>query len=413
MKLKMNNIGILRLLITLVYFHCFQSSASSSINMDDEDISSTSVLEKRQSPEEEKTNPEVSSNLANLSVTPSLKQAIQSEDKAQDNSTVPQPSKKKRKKKKKSYIEEPIAASSSTSDFKGYNQQLYEDFIYTVLKFNALNTLSKDEKVQNLSRWSELAGVPIVGLTKDENFFRRNLHIFPSNHEVLKSLDNYNIGVACYTPQDVYLDYTHKSTPETKKSERKTVTESIRKSVLIYHPSQDLRYFPNNEEKQNAIRKNNKKAYVKLSEEEKISPKICDDFLEGYTRPLIDFDEFYLDEVIKGIHSLPKSVVDFMRGRAIYLTTEIGRSMFIHTASNFPKIEYLGLIPGVFLERQGKDNHIIHSRLIHEIGHLIHQTVITVRHYDSKLSLHSVALEPSFPQLHQFSSQLGRVLNLI
>jgi len=154
----------------------------------------------------------------------------------------------------------------------------------------------------------------------------------------------------------------------------------------------------------------NKTAYQKLVDTNtKIAPKICSDFIKEYLRPLTDFEDYLLNGVIAGISVLPKKIVNFMRGRALYLTDGQGPSMTIQTASNLPKIDYLGLIPGIFLERQGLDDHFIHARLIHEIGHLIHKTVISRHVYDSQLQLSSLILQPDFPEMASLEKNLEQL----
>jgi len=131
--------------------------------------------------------------------------------------------KKKKKKKKKKLQEERKEIS-----FDSLNQKEYEDHINNVRKFYNLESLSKTQKAENLLLWSQSAGVPIVGLSQNENFFQRNLHIInpQADSELLRTLNDYEIGVACYTPKDVYLNFKHKGSMQ-EFQKRKTITDSI------------------------------------------------------------------------------------------------------------------------------------------------------------------------------------------
>ena len=137
--------------------------------------------------------------------------------------------------------------------------------------------ISKNEKIFNLLAWAQLTGVSVVGLTQNEEFFRRNLHIIdPKNDSgLLKSLDNYTFGPAGYNPDIVFLDF--KSITENKQVVRK-VTSSIKDSVLYYHPEENMSFF-NEPAKDGKINQENIERYKKRVESSSIRPQICYDFL--------------------------------------------------------------------------------------------------------------------------------------
>lgn len=81
--------------------------------------------------------------------------------------------------------------------------------------------------------------------------------------------------------------------------------------------------------------------------------------------------------VLQALKVLPLNIVNSMRGKAIYLSSQEGPSMNIAmTTQNAPVATYPGLISGIFIERHPKGSIMTMRNIVHEIGHLIDQTMI-------------------------------------
>ncbi len=300
-------------------------------------------------------------------------------------------------------------------DFAACDQGIYDNFLSQTLRFDQLSTLTHDEKVVHLLAWAQLTGVPIVGLIRNERYFRDNLHLITNPEaqmpkpphdpsHLFYTWDKHTYGAAGYNQNDVFLSFDGPA----KQTVSVPATASLKGQVVLYHPQEDLSWY-DDPLQDNPVKTKNIQEYKKRTLSDTISPKLCFEFISGYLADLRDFSDSYLDQVIMGVRALPKRIVNVMRGRAIYLSQEYGPSMTIHTSANIRKIDYLGLMPGVFLERLRGGDHILHTQLVHEIGHLVHQLVIMKRYYDSRLELETMCIIPEFPDFQGFLDELEKV----
>jgi hypothetical protein len=79
--------------------------------------------------------------------------------------------------------------------------------------------------------------------------------------------------------------------------------------------------------------------------------------------------------IAKGLRALPLSVVKVYLGKAIYLTTEPGRSYAVGMPVGNSAYElFAGMQPGVFVDRNSGP--LTTHNLVHEMGHIIDYTVI-------------------------------------
>jgi hypothetical protein len=107
------------------------------------------------------------------------------------------------------------------------------------------------------------------------------------------------------------------------------------------------------------------------------------------------------DAIARALRSLPLSIVKAYRGKAIYMTTQTGRSYSIGMpVSNSTYIGFAGMQPGVFLDSNNAA--LTTHNLVHEIGHVVDYTAIKGR-YGRYVHFHQ------FPELRRLRADKDRI----
>jgi len=227
--------------------------------------------------------------------------------------------------------------------------------------------LHRKEKAARLIEWSTMVSVPILALRHHSLFFYANLHICPPKEVPDIEFDK-NEGIEDKVTTFFYDDKIRivDSMGRVTKEFTKEVTADLRRNTLCYlYKSKYDKFFDTDK-----FNTDSDAHYLNFPFEQ---DGIAREFLADYIIPLEEVK--YLDEIIAGIKLLPKAVVEMMRGKAIYFSNARGISRTIITAHCQLITNYLGLMPGVFVERH-KDKGQITETFIHEIGHLIDHTVL-------------------------------------
>jgi hypothetical protein len=200
-------------------------------------------------------------------------------------------------------------------------------------------------KDNDLITWSILTNIPIVALTKDSDFFYHNLHLLPEGKLIYSSI---------YDVEDSYHQ------------DNNTITFSNSKTGDSYSVTLADDVLTKIDNKINGHKRIGVNNNFKL---DVINYDILDPFLTEFS------NISNRQEISEAIKLLPLSIVKYLTGKAIYLSTESGRSYAIsQSVSNDAYIYFAGMIPGSFFEtntaRQTPDT------FIHELGHIIDSTLI-------------------------------------
>lgn len=291
------------------------------------------------------------------------------------------------------------------SSFESLDQNKYKPFIEKEELFNT--ALSPKKKILNLMRWCQLAGCPLLAVSQYRQFFHRGLHIYDPKDlvgilgaGVLSNVQRENL-------QNEFETYPYekgctqvgikRKTDNTNQTYReRTVTQDLKDNAIMYLY---LNTQNTNFDQQN-FTQNSPNHYQTRGK-----AKISYDFLKDYIVPLDSIP--YIDQILGGLALLPKNVVNVIRGKAIYLSTETGVSLNAHmTSHNAPVATYLGLIPGVFIEHHPAppDNGVNMTlrNFVHEIGHLIDYTVL-----QPKLQEDSILFPHQFLEFQQLKGKRG------
>jgi len=197
----------------------------------------------------------------------------------------------------------------------------------------------------DLWTWSHVTGITMVGLTQHSNFFYFNAHLLKDTQAAVRltyaELSKFRSG---------YDEASGKPT---------LVTADGRKPVL-------------REISAGTVRRSAHTGRF-LHDEDFAESRTNLDALAPY---LVTLDSISNREAIaRALRALPLSIVKAYRGKAIYLTTQTGRSYAVGMpVSNSTYVGFVGMQPGVFLDRN-RDSLTMHN-LVHEIGHVIDYTAI-------------------------------------
>jgi hypothetical protein len=269
--------------------------------------------------------------------------------------------------------------------FRDLSEDGYQAFVSEFQLFD--RKASPTRKVFNLMFWSQLTGCPLVALSQSRQFFYNGLHIYsPQTAQNMAALPLEKFSVYPFEKGSTKIGIRHNGDNGTYVE--KDITRDLRENAISYlylnaqNTGVDQQNYNNNREKH----------YDNFGKS-----KISYEFIKEYILPLISIP--YVDDVLTALRILPKSVVNLMRGKAVYLSTAEGVSLNAQeTSHNSPVTTYLGLIPGVFLEHNKKpdDNNVSMTTraLVHEIGHLIDYTVL------QRSLTKSIPFPYQFPQFH-------------
>lgn len=250
---------------------------------------------------------------------------------------------------------------------------------------------SPEKQTFNLMLWARLAGCPLLGVSQCHPFFHSSLHIYDpvKAKEMVEIVEEKARKKFQEMPEDVRgsliasYPYEKNSTEVGVKilSDDKTyfpraITLDLRNNAIIY------KYL--NAQSTNVDRDLYDRTRGTHFGRHR-APVISYEFLQAYIIPLTQIH--YLGNVLEALQRLPKSVVNLMRGKAIYLSKASGPSVTISSCShNAPITSYLGFIPGIFIEHSLLGNmpkvstltrnDMTLENIIHETGHLIDQMVL-------------------------------------
>lgn len=251
--------------------------------------------------------------------------------------------------------------------FRDLSEEGYQAFVSEFKFFD--RKASPARKVFNLMFWSQLTGCPLVALSQSRQFFYSGLHIYSpaqAKNKVQLPLEKFEIYP--FEKGSTKIGIRHNG--DNKTYVEKDITKDLKENAVSYlylkaqNTGVDEQNYNNNRDKH----------YDTFGKS-----KISYEFIKEYILPLMAIP--YVEDVLTALRFLPKSVVNMMRGKAIYLSIVEGVSLNAQeTSHNSPVTTYLGLIPGVFIEHNKKpdDNNVSMTTraLVHEIGHLIDYTVL-------------------------------------
>lgn len=239
------------------------------------------------------------------------------------------------------------------------------------------NLENNNAKANKILEWSLKADVPILALTKHSLFFYANLHAYsPDKAPAIDFDDKSSEGIEGKFTTYFFDDHIE---VEDRRPLKVQLKKDYKKPKIPKQITEDL--------KSSALCYLNKAKYNTFFDESHINTELDDffnvypfklnaialDFLTGYTISIHEIG--YLNQIIQGLILLPKSVVEMLSGKALYFSNAKGTSRTIITSQCQLIVSYLGLMPGVFMERH-KDRQQITETLIHEIGHIIDHTVL-------------------------------------
>ncbi len=267
-------------------------------------------------------------------------------------------------------------AALTLKNFNEMDEIEYENSIREIFNLDG----SKQEKAESIRKWSDMAGVPVLALNRHSLFFYANLHVCPptaapaiefNTNEGKGQAENYSTKLSEEGEEILVKDRVNRH----REVGRRKATPNLKKHTLYYVYGAKYGGFTNAQTQYKAESDNHYANFPIIKQE------ISYDFLQDYIIPLHEIK--YLDEIINGLKHLPKSVVEVMKGKALYLSSERGMSATIITSHNLLIVNYLGLMSGVFVERH-KDKRQITETLIHKIGQLIDYTVLQKVYVDTK-----------------------------
>ena len=206
--------------------------------------------------------------------------------------------------------------------------------------------LNRDD---DLWTWSHVTGIPIIGVPRKSTFFFFNVHLLE------------DVQAAVEMPFEEIVKLKRGYDPA---SDKLTIHTADGQALRV-------RDIP-----AGTVRRSARTG--RLSHDEDFAePRTVLEVLAPY---LVTLGEIPNRQYItQGLQALPLSVVRVYRGKAIYLTTQPGRSYAIGMpVSNSVYHCFAGMQAGIFVEhRQGAGT--THN-LVHELGHVIDYTVIKGRY---------------------------------
>lgn len=84
----------------------------------------------------------------------------------------------------------------------------------------------------------------------------------------------------------------------------------------------------------------------------------------------------YLKNIKAGLSLLPASLHSALRFKSFYFSRSVGTSITIVSSFDYQAINYLGLASGVFMQDNDRGRDLIKGTIVHEIGHLLDNTVL-------------------------------------
>lgn len=265
----------------------------------------------------------------------------------------------------------------------------------------------KKRQVFNFMFWARLTGCPVLVLSQYRQFFQAGLQIYsPANGNI-------------YSPEYSQAESATLNDPAASAASKQAIKDGLkaRRDALVntfqrfpYEQGSTrvgIREGGNNQTykernltdlQPNAIMyhyltaqrdKLDQTAYTvgrATHHQTRGTPRISYEFLSEYVVSPQQIPEYdpgrpYFGQILAGINKLPKSIVNAIRGKGIYISTKEGISITLSiTSHNAPVTTYLGLIPGVFIEfnpsSRDKNFEFTTRTVVHEIGHLIDNTVL-------------------------------------
>lgn len=186
--------------------------------------------------------------------------------------------------------------------------------------------------------WAKLTGTKIVVVKETSDFFYYNLHLLE--------------------PQ---LAEKFRNVPIETKFENGKLSLGSKGELLPLRKD-----FSNHV---HLVSSKNERAFLKGSKEETIQSEAIGPYQDSFEKVP------HLGEVGEAIRRLPFTLVQAIEGKAIYLSTKIGRSYAItHPVSNSWYLIFMGLAPGVFFEANSKAQSP--RTFVHELCHLLDLTAI-------------------------------------
>ena len=218
----------------------------------------------------------------------------------------------------------------------------------------------------DLWTWSHVTGITIVGLTQQSNLFYFNAHLLADTQAAVR--------LSFAELNELELGYD-------READRPTLHGPDGRPLV-------LREFPHG-----TVRPVGETSGF-LHDREFVAPRTVLEAIAPYLAPLAAVPN--RDAIARALRSLPLPIVKAYRGKAIYMTTQTGRSYSVGMpVSNSTYIGFAGMQPGVFLDSNSAA--ITTHNLVHEIGHVVDYTVIKGR-YGRYVHFHQ------FPELRRLRS---------
>ena len=223
----------------------------------------------------------------------------------------------------------------------------------------------------DLWTWSHVTGITIVGLTQQSNLFYFNAHLLADTQAAARM-----------------------SFAQLSELERGYDREADR--LTLHGPDGrplKLRDLPHG-----TVRPVSKTNGL-LHDREFVAPRTVLEAIAPYLAPLAAVPN--RDAIARALRSLPLSIVKAYRGKAIYMTTQTGRSYSVRMpVSTSAHIGFAGMQSGVFLDSNSAA--LTTHNLVHEIGHVVDYTVIKGR-YGRYVHFHQ------FPELRSLRADKDRI----
>ncbi len=199
-----------------------------------------------------------------------------------------------------------------------------------------------------LMKWGAAAGIQIVALTRSSDFFYYDVHVLPTRVGSSSSYATYSSYRSNFNPTTgrIEIKDAQGKPLETRVAGASAVRRTESRRGLTYN-----------------------KGYAE--------DRLDYDALAGYLAPLSAIAN--RPTIAEGIASMPLFMVKALRGKALYLSTEQGRSYAITMpVSTDTYTLFAGMKPGAFFERNTSTQ--TPETLVHELCHVMDHTVLKDRY---------------------------------